>query len=263
MKWFPFYSSDFIGATVELSFLERAAYALMLVFYYETGGPFPLDRGRMYRAVGCESDAERQAVDYVLSKHFVQAADGWYQERAEKEKIRSVAISDSARRKSRRRWDAAVHDAPALLRQSPGNAGAMPPTPTPTPTPTEDHEAVTSHSVGSSPVVEKTTTGSVACPVQKILDLWRECLPGLPQPKVLTKQRRQKITERWRWLEPTNEAEGLDWLRAMFVNSIGQSRFLTGRAPPSGNRRPFKADLDFVFRSEQQFVEIYEGKYQQ
>jgi uncharacterized protein YdaU (DUF1376 family) len=85
LKWFTFYASEFIVATVGLSCLERAEYALMLVFYYEVG-PFPSDTVLVHRIIGCKTDEQKRAVDYVLDKFFV-LTDGhwhhghWYNER--------------------------------------------------------------------------------------------------------------------------------------------------------------------------------------
>ena len=95
MHWFPFYSSDFIGATVGLSCLERSLYALMLPLYYEVG-PFPPEPVRTYRIIGCESDEQKRAVDFLLANFFILREDGWYQERAEKEKAIAAQMHDSA-----------------------------------------------------------------------------------------------------------------------------------------------------------------------
>ena len=95
MHWFPFYSSDFIGATVGLSFTERSAYALMIPIYYETG-PYPVDKIRIYRMLGCESDEQKRAVDFILQTYFVLMDDGWYQERVKKEKSIQAKIHEDA-----------------------------------------------------------------------------------------------------------------------------------------------------------------------
>jgi len=84
MQWFPFFSSDFLGATIGLSHAERGCYALMLVMYYEMRAPYPADPTRTYRILGCESDEQKRVVDYVLSEFFVLRDDGWYQPKAEK-----------------------------------------------------------------------------------------------------------------------------------------------------------------------------------
>lgn len=136
MNWFPFYASDFIGATVGLSCLERAIYALMIPLYYESG-PFPRDRVRVYRMIGCESDEQKRAVDFLLGRYFVEMEDGFYQERAEKEKAKQAEISERARQKVMRRWKT---DTAVLPQYSRSNTAVIPPTPTPTPTTTTTEE---------------------------------------------------------------------------------------------------------------------------
>lgn len=83
MIWFPFYPSDFIGATVGLSCQEVSIYNWMLTLYYELG-PFPEDRVRTYRIIRCESDEQKRTVDYLLANHFVLLEGHWWNERAER-----------------------------------------------------------------------------------------------------------------------------------------------------------------------------------
>jgi uncharacterized protein YdaU (DUF1376 family) len=104
-KWFPFYSSDFIGATVGLSCQERSIYCLMLPLYYEIG-PFPVDRVRVYRIVGCESDEQKRTVDFLLERFFVLLEDGWYQERAEAEKVKMAQQHQAATDRGKRSAEA-------------------------------------------------------------------------------------------------------------------------------------------------------------
>jgi uncharacterized protein YdaU (DUF1376 family) len=101
MHWFPFYSSDFLGATVGLSCLERALYALMLPLYFEVG-PFPTERIRIYRIIGCESDEQKRAVDYLLNTYFVSREDGWYQPKAEEVKTQQAQIQAQAVERGKR-----------------------------------------------------------------------------------------------------------------------------------------------------------------
>jgi uncharacterized protein YdaU (DUF1376 family) len=95
LNWFPFYPSDFIGATVGLSCQEVSLYNWMLTLYYELG-PFPSDPVRCYRIVRCESDEQKRTVDFLLANFFVRQEDGWYQERAEQEKVRAAQRHDQA-----------------------------------------------------------------------------------------------------------------------------------------------------------------------
>jgi len=91
MHWFPLYPSDFIGATVGLSCQEVSTYSWMLTLYYELG-PFPVEKIRTYRIVRCESDEQKRTVDFILSEFFVQREDGWYQERAEQERVKQAQV---------------------------------------------------------------------------------------------------------------------------------------------------------------------------
>lgn len=108
MNWFPFYSADFLGATIGLSYLERSSYALMLVMYYELERPFPLDKTRCYRLLHAESDEQRRAIEHILREFFVRREDGWYNERAEREiarwRVFRTRASIAGKRGNEVRW---------------------------------------------------------------------------------------------------------------------------------------------------------------
>lgn len=73
----------------------------MIPLYYEVG-PFPPEPIRVYRVVGCESDEQKRAVDYLLGKFFVLLEDGWYQPRAETVKAQSAEIHMQAVERGKR-----------------------------------------------------------------------------------------------------------------------------------------------------------------
>ena len=104
MHWFPLYPSDFIGATVGLSCQEVSVYSWMLTLYYELG-PFPIERVRTYRIVRCESDEQKRTVDYILGRFFVMRDDGWYQERAEQERVKQARLHEVAIERGKRSAD--------------------------------------------------------------------------------------------------------------------------------------------------------------
>lgn len=272
MIWFPFYASDFIGATVGLSCLERAIYALMLPLYYEAG-PFPADKVRVYRIVGCESDEQKRAVDYLLETYFVLRADGWYQPRAEREKAKDAARRGMARELANKRWHSQDSDAKAMPRHSQGTATAMQPTPTPTPIATEkDLELPDGNSSSSSSAADALdlATETVAkaayvvpdCPYDEIVRSYHEILPMLPRVEVVSPARKRTMQARWRQIcadDRLDRPAGLAWVRTFFEH-VRESRFLTGRTPPREGRKPFVATLDFIMHPEK-FVAIYEGRY--
>ena len=265
MHWFPFYSSDFLGATVGLSCLERGLYALMIPLYYEVG-PFPVDPVRTYRIVGCESDEQKRAVDFLLGQFFVLRDDGWYQERAEREKVKTAQVSETARRKAQKRWTAALHDAAALPQHSRGSAVAMPTTTTTTTTTTtkpKEKDSAAAASVGSP--AEKTAVESSipACPIDEIIKAYHDTLPALPRTLVRNAKREGLIRARWREVFADGKADDkADGVRLFceFFEHVRGSRFLTGRTDPRPGAAPFVADLEWLMRPTN-FAKVIEGRY--
>lgn len=122
---------------------------------------------------------------------------------------------------------------------------------------TEADSLPTSNDVGS-------THGRLSCPHDRILDLWGEVLPTLPQhEKRLWKgARANHLRTRWReeaqakhWVTAD---DGIEYFRKLFAY-VGQSKFLTGRAR-SGDRQPFQAELAWLVKPEN-WVKTLEGKY--
>ena len=105
MHWYPKYTSDFIGATLDLSYLEKVSYGWMLDIYYERREPLPLDSTRLFRLLGCESDEQKQAIKTVLNLFFVKKEDGWYNEKAEQVIKKQAQRSDLAKFSAKVRWD--------------------------------------------------------------------------------------------------------------------------------------------------------------
>lgn len=92
-------------------------------------------------------------------------------------------------------------------------------------------------------------------PFQKIIDLYHEKLPMLPRVAKLTKARQGYIRQLW----SGDSLPELDNWENFFIY-VGKSTFLTGQAPPSGDRRPFIADLEWITKPAN-YVKILEGKY--
>lgn len=91
------YYRRYIGAyqkrTTRLSMRDHGAYALMLDFYYAEELPLPLDVDEIYDICKVRTPDDRKAVDKVLRIHFQRGADGYHNERADKE----IAASKQAR----------------------------------------------------------------------------------------------------------------------------------------------------------------------
>jgi hypothetical protein len=109
--------------------------------------------------------------------------------------------------------------------------------------------------------------GVPSCPHLEILALWAEVLPAMPQhlPEQWKGARSDHLRARWRetavaknWGEA---ADGLAYFRRLFAY-IGQSRFLTGRAKPKGDARPFVIELEWLVNPTN-WAKVVEGKYHQ
>lgn len=103
------------------------------------------------------------------------------------------------------------------------------------------------------------------CPHGEILALWAECLPAMPQhlPSHWTGTRAAHLRARWRecavekkW---PDQATGIAYFRKLF-GFIGQSKFLTGRAPAPQGKRPFLIELEWLVNASN-WAKTLEGKY--
>lgn len=89
-------------------------------------------------------------------------------------------------------------------------------------------------------------------PFEKIVALYHEILPELPQVQLITEKRKSSIRARWNTSERTRN---LDWWREYF-ETCRRSPFLMGN-----NDRNWRADFDFLI-TESKFAKIVEGGYQ-
>ncbi|MBP9714566.1 MAG: hypothetical protein KBD60_12900, partial [Sterolibacterium sp.] len=100
------------------------------------------------------------------------------------------------------------------------------------------------------------------CPHQKILALFAECLPELPQSRVWEGQRQQNLACRWRWVlkdlkdkgKPCDAEAGIAFFRRFF-GYVGASDFLTGK---SGQ---WQADMGWLVNSAN-FAKVLQGNYE-
>jgi hypothetical protein len=91
-------------------------------------------------------------------------------------------------------------------------------------------------------------------PFDAIVALYHEALPELPRCEVLTEARKGAIRQRW-----AEHLPELDHWRNFFTH-VRASRFLMGLASPSGDKPPFRADLEWLTRAGN-FAKIAEGRY--
>lgn len=94
-----------------------------------------------------------------------------------------------------------------------------------------------------------------ACPADRLVELYHEVLPELPQCRVMPDARRKALQRRWRWVLTSKLPGGarraesadaaLDWFRRFFERARG-SDFLMGRGHRSAGHEGWQCDLDFL-----------------
>lgn len=102
------------------------------------------------------------------------------------------------------------------------------------------------------------------CPQEKLVDLYHECLPGLPTVRSWsTATRKQNMAARWREMsqrqEFQSEQEGLEFFRSFF-NFVGRSPFLMGQVQTKDGNKPWRADLPWLMKAEN-FAKVIDRKY--
>jgi hypothetical protein len=100
-----------------------------------------------------------------------------------------------------------------------------------------------------------TGPAKVSIPYQKILDLFHEKLPALPRTEKLTEKRRRYIKRLW---VEDSLPDLENW--GNFFSYVSQSDFLMGRAASNGDRKPFKATLEWITKPEN-YIKILEANY--
>lgn len=85
MRHFAHNIGDYAAATRHLSFVEDAAYRRLLDRYYQDEKPLPAEMDSCFRLCGARTKEERRAVANVLGEFFILEADGYHQNRADRE----------------------------------------------------------------------------------------------------------------------------------------------------------------------------------
>jgi len=290
MNYYPHHIGDFDRATRHLTRIERSVYRDLIELYYDTEQPLTLDMSALCRKIIARSNEEATAVKQTLNEFFNKTDDGWYHARCEEEiekyhansTQKSAAGKASAAKRALKKQQAINGRSTGVATdvEQPSNGIATNQEPvtnnhtTTTSSPalrSEDPEAAegeqeefTLTPAPAKPVAQKPLAN---CPVQKIVDLYHECMPDNPTVKVIGKDRIAKI--KVRWLEAAalkckpfgykTTDEGLAAWRAYF-EVCSDSDFLTNKTPPSASHPNFKVDFDFLI-SPKGFSKALENRY--
>lgn len=100
MKYYKRHLGDYATDTGELSLVEHGAYTLLLDYYYSHQLPIPANRA--YRICKASTDAEREAVDFVLNEYFELRQTHWHHAKCDEVICQAVAKSMVAQAKGKK-----------------------------------------------------------------------------------------------------------------------------------------------------------------
>ena len=251
MHYYQFNIGDYLSHTKHLDLMEDLAYRRLLDLYYLHERPLNSGIASVARQIGMR-DHENE-VKSVLEEFFHLSDDGWINHRADKEIKHFHGKIDQASRAGK---------ASAERRSNGGSTVVQP---------TNNQEPITNNQI--KPSICPPDGELEPAPIKKlpecnhkaVIELYHENLPTMRRVEVWTETRAGYLRQRWREVatelaqEKAIEADDvLNWW-AEFFQSVGKSRFLTGRVN-SKDGRAFVADLEWILKPSN-FAKIVEGKY--
>lgn len=243
---------DYAKKTGRLTMLQHGAYTLLIDSCYDREIFPTLEQAIEW--TWASTDAEVDAVKFVLSRFFTLSKDGEYvQDRILEELLHYHKNADTNKRIADERE--AKRKENRTKREQ--NVDEAPPNQEPI---TINHKP---DIYISPPSGEPEKLPS--CNHQGVIDLYHQHLPTLRRVEVWNEARKGYLRQRWREvaeeLSKTKEISASDilvWF-ADFFSHIGNSRFLTGKVN-SKDGRAFVADLEWILKPSN-FAKIIEGKY--
>ena len=238
LHYYRWYARDFRDSprVAMLSFEERAAYREVLDLIFLGGGRYPDNSGVIARKLGISKSRWNQYRASLIAQDLLQNAGNFL------ENERMTIEHDDARRRHEKACNAAdsrwTTDAASNAQgNASSNASAMPALALSLALSLERKEGVPDGTLSPARVVE----------------LWNEISNGtLPHVRMLTPGRRKHIALR---LGADAERQKPEWWTSLFRRVV-ESAFCRGE-----NNRKWRANLDFVVRSEDQIARILEGQY--
>jgi len=234
--------------------IEDLAFRRLLDHYYLHEAP--IKQRDIARQIGMR-DSEQEVLA-VLSEFFISTEDGFINPRADTEIAKYRKFSEDGKKGAAMRW----HKDTNGEANSPPNA---------TPMATNNHKPITNNQI--KPSICPPNGELEPAPIKKlpecnhkaVIELYHENLPTMRRVEVWNETRAGYLRQRWREVatelaqeKAIEVGDVLNWW-AEFFQSVGKSRFLTGRVN-SKDGRAFVADLEWILKPSN-FAKIVEGKY--
>jgi uncharacterized protein YdaU (DUF1376 family) len=252
MHFYQFHIGDYKSHTHHLSMFEDLAFRRLLDHYYLHEAP--IKQRDIARQIGMRDN--EQEVLAVLNEFFISTEDGFINPRADTEIAKYRKFSEDGKKGAAMRW----HKDTNGEANSPPNA---------TPMATNNHKPITNNQSYVCPPNGELEPAPIKklpeCNHKAVIELYHENLPTMRRVEVWNETRAGYLRQRWREVaaelaqeKAIEVGDVLNWW-AEFFQSVGKSRFLTGRVN-SKDGRAFVADLEWILKPSN-FAKIVEGKY--
>jgi uncharacterized protein YdaU (DUF1376 family) len=251
MHFYQFHIGDYKSHTHHLSPMEDLAFRRLLDHYYLH--EVPIKQRDIARQIGLR-DFEQEVLT-VLNEFFVSTENGFINPRADEEINKYRKFSEDGKKGAAKRWH----------KDSNGEANSPP---NATPIATNNQEPITNNQLKPSicpPDGEPKAKKLPECDHKAVIELYHQNLPTMRRVEVWNETRAGYLRQRWREVaaelaqaQDITTSDVLNWW-GEFFQSVGKSRFLTGRVN-SKDGRAFVADLEWILKPSN-FAKIVEGKY--
>jgi uncharacterized protein YdaU (DUF1376 family) len=260
MHYYQHHIGDFIKATSRLTDSQAMAYLRLIWMYYDSEKPLPNDIEVLALQIGLPIDDV-----HLLLRAYFRLEDGvWKHSRcdAEIEEYRSFVDKKSLAGKAsaEQRKNKRLTTAEQVLNECSTDVQL-----------TNNHKPITNNQI--KPSICPPNGELEPAPIKKlpecnhkaVIELYHENLPTMRRVEVWNETRAGYLRQRWREVatelaqeKAIEVGDVLNWW-AEFFQSVGKSRFLTGRVN-SKDGRAFVADLEWILKPNN-FAKIVEGKY--
>jgi uncharacterized protein YdaU (DUF1376 family) len=286
MNFYKHYLGDFQRDTSHLGLTERGAYLALLHHYYATEQALPSEYAALCRIAGAFTKPERDAVKSVSSAFFERRDGLLWHKRVEAElekqegrcdKNRVIALNREARKRAENEARLLAEETTERARNVVGSLHVLGTETAPSQNHSQNQILFNTNQPTVDPAFPVGKPSEAESPPElkppipdtphlKILALWTEVLPALPQhnPEMWNGTRADHLRARWRetaaakkW--PSQEA-GLAYFRKLF-GYVGTSPFLTGKTRSTDpSKRPFTIELEWLVLPSN-WAKVHEGKY--
>lgn len=238
MNFYQFHIGDYAKKTRHLTNEEDLAYRRLLDLYYDSECPLHTDGlPLLARRLG----VGQQSLENVINEFFPNGRNKHADEKITEYHEYLRKQSENGKKGGRPKHKPT--DNPPL---SDGN-------PTPNQPQTNNQQPIT---IESTPLVVVKTDN---VPFSRIVDLYHQTLPALPTVAELSAKRKALVRARWQSLKPVSLDDGLNEFECYF-RRVSESKFLTGRTAANGDRKPFRANFEWLM-NESNFLKVIEGNY--